>query len=62
MNQEEFSKDFIALSKVLSKTLHELAVQTSRKREEQEVKEALQSSIDKRKKAHDEFHKFVRSL
>ena len=51
-------KFFIALAKAF----HDLAVQTSRKREEQEVKEALQSSIDKRKKEHDEFHKFVRSL
>ena len=58
MNQEEFSKGFI----MLSKFFNELAVQEIRKREEQEVKEALQSSIDKKEKAHDEFHKFVRSL
>lgn len=58
MNQEEFSKGFI----MLAKFFNDLAVQTNRKREEQEVKEALQCSIDKKKKAHDEFHKFVRSL
>lgn len=58
MNQEEFSKGFIALFKAI----HELAVQTNQKREEQEAKEALQSSSDKRKKAHDKFHEFVRSL
>lgn len=58
MNQEEFSKGFIALNKLF----HDMAVLMNRKREGQEVKEALQSSIDKRKKAHDEFHKFVRSL
>ena len=58
MNQEEFSKGFI----MLSKFFNELAVQETRKREEQLVKEALQSSIDKKEKAHDEFHKFVRSL
>lgn len=58
MNQEEFNKGVIAIFKAF----HDLAVQTSRKREEQEVKEALQSSLDKRKKAHDDFHKFVRSL
>lgn len=58
INQEEFSKRFIPLAKFF----HYLSVQISQKREEQAVKEALQSSIDKRKKAHDEFHKFVRSL
>ncbi|WP_251576122.1 hypothetical protein [Limosilactobacillus agrestimuris] len=58
MNQEEFNKGVIALAKAF----HDLAVQASQKREEQEVKEALQSSIDKRKKARDDFHKFVRSL
>ena len=47
---------------MLSKFFNELAVQETRKREEQLVKEALQSSIDKKEKAHDEFHKFVRSL
>ncbi|WP_261604783.1 hypothetical protein [Limosilactobacillus fermentum] len=58
MNQEEFSKGFI----MLSKFFNELAVQEIQKREEKVVKEALQSSIDKKKKAYDEFHKFVRSL
>lgn len=46
----------------LAKRVHNLAVETSRKREEQEVEKALQSTINKKKKAHDEFHKFVRSL
>lgn len=58
MNQEESNKGFI----MLAKFFHDLAVQEIRKREEQEVKEALQSSIDKKEKAHDEFHKFLRSL
>lgn len=58
MNQEEFSKGFT----LLAKFFNDLAVQEIRKREEQEVKEALQSSIDKKEKAHDEFHKFVSSL
>lgn len=58
MSQEEFAKGVIALCKAF----HNLAVETSRKREEQEVEKALQSTINKKKKAHDEFHKFVRSL
>lgn len=58
MSQEEFSKGFT----LLAKFFNDLAVQEIRKREGQEVKEALQSSIDKKGKAHDEFHKFVRSL
>lgn len=58
MNQEEFSKGFT----LLVKFFNDLAAQEIQKREEQEVKEALQSSIDKKEKAHDEFHKFVRSL
>lgn len=58
MNLEEFNKGVIALSK----EFHSFAVQEIQRREEQEVKKALQSSIDKRKEAHDEFHKFVRSL
>ena len=58
MSQEEFAKGVMALCKAF----HNLAVETSRKREEQEVEKALQSTINKKKKAHDEFHKFVRSL
>lgn len=58
MSQEELAKGIMAICKLFQN----LAVETSRKREEQEVEKALQSTIDKRKKAHDDFHKFVRSL
>ena len=58
MSQEELAKGIMAICKLFQN----LAVETSRKREEQEVEKALQSTIDKRKKAHDHFHKFVRSL
>lgn len=58
MSQEDLAKGVMAICKVFQN----LAVETSRKREEQEVEKALQSRINKKKKAHDEFHKFVRSL
>lgn len=58
MSQEELAKGVMAICKVFQS----LAIETSRKREEQEVEKALQSAINKKKKAHDEFHKFVRSL
>lgn len=47
MSQEEFAKGVIALCKAF----HNLAVETSRKREEQEVEKALQSTINKRRKS-----------
>ena len=58
MSQEEFAKGVMELCKVF----HNLAVEASRKREAQEVEKALHSTINKKKKAHDKFHKFVRSL
>ena len=58
MSQEELTKGVMAICKAFQS----LAIEASRKREEQEVEKALQSAINKKKKAHDEFHKFVRSL
>lgn len=58
MNQKEIDRGIKAMFKVFN----DIAVQAMRKKEEQEVREALQSPLDKKKKAHDDFHTFVRSL
>ena len=58
MNQKEIDRGIKAMFKVF----HDIAVQTMLKKEEQEVQKALQSPLDKKKKAHDDFHTFVRSL
>lgn len=65
MNQKEIDgaiKEIDRGIKAMYKTFHDIAVQTMLKKEEQEVREALQSPLDKKKKAHDDFHTFVRSL
>lgn len=58
MNQKEIDRGF----KEMFKVFHDIAVQTMLKKEEQEVQKALQSPLDKKKKAYDDFRKFVRSL
>lgn len=70
MNQKEIDRAIKAMTKIfhdiavqtMTKTFHDIAVQTMLKKEEQEVRKALQSPLDKKKKAHDDFHTFVRSL
>lgn len=65
MNQKEIDgaiKEIDRGIKAMYKAFHDIAVQTMLKKEEQEVREALQSPLDKKKKAHDDFHTFVRSL
>lgn len=58
MNQKEID----GAIKAMHKAFHDIAVQTMLKKEEREVQKALQSPLDKKKKAHDDFHMFVRSL
>lgn len=58
MNQKEID----GAIKAMHKASHDIAVQTMLKKEEQEVRKALQSPLDKKKKAYDDYHKFVRSL
>lgn len=58
MNQKEIDREI----KAMNKAFNDIAVQTMLKKEEQEVRKALQSPLDKKKKAHDDFHTFVRSL
>lgn len=65
MNQKEIAgaiKEIDRGIKAMNKAFHDIAVQTMLKKEEQEVRKALQSPLDKKKKAHDDFHTFVRSL
>lgn len=58
MNQKEIDRGIRAMYKAFN----DIAVQTIQKEEEQEVRKALQSPLDKKEKAHDDFHTFVRSL
>lgn len=58
MNKKEIDRGI----KAMYKAFNDIAVQIMRKKEEQEVRKAFQSPLDKKKKAHDDFHTFVRSL
>ena len=58
MNFEEAEK----ATRAIAKALRQIALKSVQKREKQEVEKALLTPVDKRKRAHDDFHKFVRSL
>lgn len=58
MNFEEAEK----ATKAIVKALRQIALKSVQKREKQEVEKSLITPVDKRKRAHDDFHKFVRSI
>ena len=58
MNFEEAEK----ATKSIAKALRQMALKSVQKREKQEVEKALITPVDKQKRAHDDFHKFLRSL
>lgn len=54
MTYEEFGRNV--------KSMFAAAAHCIQKRTENEVKKAMITPVQKRKRAHDDFHKFVRSL
>ena len=54
MTYEEFGRNV--------KSMFAAAAHCIQKRTENEVKKAMIAPVQKRKRAHDDFHKFVRSL
>ena len=58
MDCEELKKAIRAMAKVFQ----QMALKGVKKREKQELKKVMLTPADKWKRAHDDFHKFVRSL
>lgn len=61
-NWQELDKNFGRVSLRIRQVLQQIALRSVKKREKQEVEKALLTPVDKRKREHDDFHKFVRSL
>ncbi|EEU31054.1 hypothetical protein HMPREF0501_00459 [Limosilactobacillus coleohominis 101-4-CHN] len=61
-NWQELDKNLRRVSLKIRQVLQQIALRSVKKREKQEVEKALLTTVDKRKRAHDDFHKFVRSL
>lgn len=58
MDCEELKKAIRAMAKVFQ----QIALKSVKKREKQKVEKMMITPVEKRKQAHDDFHKFVRSL
>lgn len=64
-NQEMNCMDFEELEKsirAMAKVVQQMALKSVEKREKQTVEKMMITPVEKRKQAHDDFHKFVRSL
>lgn len=49
-------------SQIIKRVLQRIALKSVKKREKQTVEKMMITPVEKRKQAHDDFHKFVRSL
>lgn len=58
MDYEELKKAIRAMAKVFQ----QMALKSEKKREKQTVEKMMITPADKRKRAHDDYRKFVRSL
>ena len=61
-NWQELDKNLRRVSLKIRQILLQIALRSVKKREKQEVEKALLTPVDKRKRAHDDYRKFVRSL
>lgn len=48
--------------RIIKRVLQRIALKSVKKREKQTVEKMMITPVEKRKQAHDDFHKFVRSL